>query len=196
MKCKINYFEKRDRSEQGLLPYYLIRAKGTQGDASADVFSDDGTINFAAVQSRTFNFTKCLFPGSEEQCAALEAGFEVDDNNNVTNDRYINLTLFQWDTGKHFHIYQNGELLTETVTKEVEKIAEKPMSKHGKTIPKGGKYIEYEEVQEPRVFTRISLTLLCNSEGESVENNGEAPEAIARRNFETGLANGIYELCD
>lgn len=196
MRCIITHFEKREREQSGLLPYYVIKAKGTQGSDKADVFDENGCINFDAVQSRTFNFTKCLFPGTEKQCEALEAGFEVDDEGNVLNERSINLMLFQWETGKRFHIYQNGELLTEVKPVAVEKVAEKAFSKEGKVIQKGAKYVEYEDQIVPRVFTRISLTLFCDEEGNCRENGGESPEAIARRNFETGIANGVYELCD
>ena len=191
MKCRINQFEKVDRD--GQLPYFIVRAKGTQGDETADVMVGN-TINFAAVQSRTFNFTKCLFPGTEAQCDSLEKAFPVDAENNVLEERYINLMLYQWETGKRFHIYSHGELLTEEKSVEVEKIATKPEKVNGKLIQKGEKYTVVEVQEVPRIFTRISLTLLCDDEGNCKENGGESPEAIAKRNFETGLANGVYEL--
>lgn len=191
MKCKIYQFEKVDRD--GQLPYFIVRAKGTQGDENASVMNGN-VINFAAVQSRTFNFTKCLFPGTEAQCEALEAAFPVDAEGNVLEERYINLMLYQWETGKRFHIYSHGELLTEERQVEVEKIAAKPEKVNGKLIQKGEKYVVMEIQEVPRVFTRVSLTLLCDEDGNCQENGGESPEAIAKRNFETGLANGVYEL--
>lgn len=191
MKCRINQFEKVERD--GQLPYFIVRAKGTQGDENADVMIGN-TINFAAVQSRTFNFTKCLFPGTEAQCDALEAAFPVDSENNVLEERYINLMLFQWETGKRFYIYSHGVLLTEEKAVEVEKVASKPEKINGKLIQKGEKYTVLESQEVPRIFTRVSLTLLCDDNGNCVENGGESPEAIAKRNFETGLASGVYEL--
>lgn len=191
MKCRINQFEKVERD--GQLPYFIVRAKGTQGDETADVMNGN-VINFAAVQSRVFNFTKCLFPGTEAQCDALEKAFPVDAEGNVLEERYINLMLYQWETGKRFHIYSHGELLTEEKQVEVEKIATKPEKVNGKLIQKGEKYTVVETQDVPRIFTRVSLTLLCDDDGNCQENGGESPEAIAKRNFETGLANGIYEL--
>ena len=193
MKCKVYYLEKVERP--GAMPYYIIRAKGQEGDENANVFDDDGCINFAAVQSRTFNFTKCLFPGTEKQCEQLEKGFITDSEHNVTSDNYIRLQLFQWDTGKKFYIYSHGELLTETVSEEVEKMADKPLTINGKPIRKGEKYTIVEEVERPRVFTKISLTLFEDANGNIAENGGDAV-ALAKRNFEQGLANGIYELCE
>lgn len=191
MKCKINQFEKVERD--GQLPYFIVRAKGTQGDETADVMNGN-VINFAAVQSRTFNFTKCLFPGTEAQCDALEKAFPVDEDGNVLEERYINLMLYQWETGKRFYIYSHGELLTEEKQIEVEKVATKPEKVNGKLIQKGEKYTAIETQDVPRIFTRVSLTLLCDDDGNCQENGGESPEAIAKRNFETGLANGVYEL--
>lgn len=191
MRCRINQFEKVERD--GQLPYFIVRAKGTQGDENADVMVGN-VINFAAVQSRTFNFTKCLFPGTEAQCDALKKAFPVDDDGNVLEERYIDLMLYQWETGKRFYIYSRGELLTEEKTVEVEKVATKPEKVNGKLIQKGEKYIAFEQQEVPRIFTKISLTLLCDENGKCVENGGESPEEIAKRNFETGLANGVYEL--
>lgn len=196
MKCKITHFEERENALKGTV-YFVIKATGTQGDTNANAFDDDGVINFNAVQSRTFNFTKCLFPATDEQCEQLRNGFEVDDDGNVLNDRYIYLTLFQWETGKNFYIYgTDGARLSETQQQEVEKVASKDMTVNGKMVKKGQTYKVIEEVEVDRVFTRISLTLLCDKDGNSVENDGEAPESIAKRNFETGLANGVYELVE
>lgn len=193
MKCKVNYFEKVERPDA--MPYYIIRAKGQEGNDTANVFDDDGCINVSAVQSRTFNFTKCLFPGTEAQCEQLERGFTTDNENNVMSDNWIRLQLFQWETGKKFYIYSHGVLLTETVQEEVEKVAQAPTTANGKAIRKGEKYTVLEEVEKPRVFTKISLTLLENADGTIAENGGDA-EGLAKRNFEAGLANGIYELVE
>lgn len=193
MKCKVTYFKRVERPDA--MPYYIIKAKGQEGDENANAFDDDGCINFNAVQSRTFNFTKCLFPGTEAQCEQLEKGFTTDKEHNVTSDNYIRLQLFQWDTGKKFYIYSHNELLTETVSEEVEKVADKPLTVNGKPIRKGEKYTIIEETERPRVFTKVSLTLFEDANGNIVENGGDAV-ALAKRNFEQGLAAGIYELVE
>ena len=188
MKCVVNEFQKVDRAETGQLPYYIIRAKGQQGDETAQAIVN-GVINFSAVQSRTFNFTKCLFPGTETQCEQLEQTIEL----GVT---IIYLELFQWEPGKKFYIYdKNGELLTETVQREVSKVADRPMTVNGRALKKGDTYTVVEDVEEPRIFTKISLTLFCDSDGNIKEGDGNA-ETIARRNWEAGLANGVYEIVD
>lgn len=193
MRCTINQFEKKERPNT--LPYYIVRARGVQGDDKAQVLVN-GVINFNAVQSRTFNFTKCLFPGTEAQCKALEDGFPTDNEGNVLEPRYIDLMLYQWETGKRFHIYSGGVLLTEIKDVEVSHVATENMKVGDRLVRKGETYTMPEPQEVPRVFTRISLTLLCDEDGNCVENGGESPEAIAKRNFETGLANGVYELCD
>lgn len=102
MLCVVKQFEKRE-DENRELPYYVIRATGTVGDVNAtSAFNDDGTINVMAMQSRVYNFTKTMFPATRELCDSLESGMPVDDDNNVTEERKINLMLYQWDTGKSF----------------------------------------------------------------------------------------------
>lgn len=102
MLCVVKQFEKRE-DENRELPYYVIRATGTVGDVNAtSAFNDDGTINVMAMQSRVYNFTKTMFPATRELCDSLENGMPVDDDNNVIEERKINLMLYQWDTGKSF----------------------------------------------------------------------------------------------
>lgn len=110
MLCVVKQFEKRE-DENRELPYYVIRATGTVGDVNAtSAFNDDGTINVMAMQSRVYNFTKTMFPATRELCDSLESGMPVDDDNNVIEERKINLMLYQWDTGKKFHILnRDGE---------------------------------------------------------------------------------------
>lgn len=200
MKCKVNYFEKVERDNA--MPYYLVRATGTQGSSNASTQMDDGTddvvINFAAMQSRVFNFTKCLFPATTEQCEALEKMFDIDADNNVINSVYLYLMSYSWETGKKFYIKDaNSDYLTEEVETEVEKVATKDFVLEGKPIRKGQKYTEKIIQAVPRVFTRIILTLFEDPKtGECVENDGEKPEAIAKRNFEQGLRLGRYEIVE
>ena len=200
MKCKVNYFEKVER--ENAMPYYLVRATGTQGSSNASAQMNDGTddvvINFAAMQSRVFNFTKCLFPATTEQCEGLEKMFDTDADNNVINSVYLYLMSYSWETGKKFYIKDaNGEYLMEEVEVEVEKIATKDITVDGKPIKRGQKYTERETQFVPRVFTRIILTLFEDPKtGECAENDGENPEAIAKRNFEQGLRLGRYEIVE
>lgn len=191
MLCSIKQFEKRE-DENRALPYYVIRAQGTIGDTTANsAFNEDGTINVMAMQSRVFNFVKTMFPGTKELCDSLEAGFEVDEDNNVQNDRKINLMLYQWDTGKRFYILNRstGEYYGDY--KEVEIIADKQLTVNGKIVQKGQKYKKQEF--EPRVYTQISLVLFCDAEENCTEGK---PDELAKRNFERGIENGTYTLID
>lgn len=194
MDCKVTNFQVRDERE-GQLPFFVIKARGTQGDENASVVDEDGFINPMAMQSRVFNFTKTLFPGTRAQCDALVAMYETDEDGNVTNDVKIRLKLFQWDTGKKFYILNRatGEFYSTETEREVEKVAEKQMTVNGKVIAKGMKYITTEVVSEPKLFDKISLTLFCNKQEECVE--GDEVE-IAKRNWQTGVANGIYVIAD
>lgn len=193
MKCKVTMFEERER--EGQLPYFVIRARGVQGDENAEAFDEDGVINFAAVQSRVFNFVKSLFPGTEKQCEQLRSGFEVDEDNNVTNERYIHLKLFQWATNKEFYILNRntGEFYTQDEEQTIEKTADKTLTVNGKVIQKGQKYTTTEIVSVPKKFKQISIVLLCDKEEHSVEG---VEEEIAKRNFETGLSNGTYVIVE
>lgn len=183
MKAIVKEFEKRDRD--GALPYYVAKCSATQGDANASVFNDDGSLNVMALQSRTFNLTKCFFPGTEAQCEALEKGIVVDTT-------VVNLNLFQVETGKHFNIVSasTGEIISDIEV--VEKIVTEPTKViNGKAYRKGDKY--NEEVLKPRVYSQVSLVLFCDDNGDSVEGN---PEEIAKRNFNTGVQNGTYIIVD
>lgn len=193
MKCKVISFEERER--EGQLPYFVIRARGVQGDENAEAFDEDGVINFNAVQSRVFNFTKSLFPGTEKQCQQLRDGFEVDEDGNVTNDRSIYLKLFQWNVGKEFYILNRGagEYYTQQEEQTIEKVADKVITVNGKVVQKGQKYTVTETVEVPKKFNQISLVLLCDKEENCVEGN---EEDIARRNYETGISNGTYVIVE
>ena len=70
MDCIIEHIEKVER-ESGL-PYFIIKAKGTQGDANASVLDANGFINPLACMSRVLNFTKTLFPATAHRCRRLK----------------------------------------------------------------------------------------------------------------------------
>lgn len=187
MKCNVLNVVKVERESQ--LPYYVIRARGVEGDETANAV-ENGVINFAAMQSRVFNFTKCLFPGTEKQCEDLEKSLQLGKDGEVLNELSIYLTYYRYETGKKFYIYDSdGAVLTEQ--KEVEKVATKDGVINGKAVHRGQTYTDTEEV--PRVFTSVSLTLFCDADGNITEGDGN-PENLAKRNFEAGLASGRYEL--
>lgn len=200
MKCKVNYFEKIGRDNA--MPYYLVRATGTQGSSDASAQMDDGTndvvINFAAMQSRVFNFTKCLFPATTEQCEGLEKMFDTDADHNVINSVYLYLMSYSWETGKKFYIKDaNDDYLTEEVETTTEVVADRDMTVNGKPIRRGQKYTKINTEEVPRVFTRIILTLFEDPKtGKCAENDGENPELIAKRNFEQGVRLGRYEIVE
>lgn len=190
MDCIVKNFKKVNRDETGQLPYYILKAVGTQGDAEANAVDDDGFINPMAMQSRVFNFTKTLFPGTEKQCTDLEAFYEVDEEGNVTDGAKVRLMLYQWNTGVKFNIARaDGTFYTEQVVEEVEHVADKTMNVNGKVIQKGQKYTTKETTERPKVYESVSLVLFCDKEEKCVEGD---PEAIAKRNFETGIRNNIY----
>lgn len=190
MLCTIKQFEKRE-DENRELPFYVIRATGSRGDIDAkSAFNDDGTINVMAMQSRVFNFTKTMFPATKELCESLESGMPVDDDGNLTEERKINLMLYQWDTGKKFNIVnKDGEFYGDMQT--VEKVADKQMTKNGKVLKLGDKYMEEEFVA--RVYTQVSLVLFCDANENCVEGNAEE---LAERSFKRGIENGTYILVD
>lgn len=98
--------------------------------------------------------------------------------------------LYQWDTGKKFHILnRDGEYYSDK--KEVEKTSDGTARVNGKVVPRGQKYKTTELI--PRVYSNISLVLLCDAEENSVEGK---PEELAERNFKRGLENGTYVLAD
>ena len=121
--------------------------------------------------------------------------YKTDEDGNVTNDVKIRLKLFQWDPGKKFYILNRatGEFYSTETEREVEKVADKQITVNGKIIAKGMKYTTTEVVSEPKLFDKISLTLFCNKQEECVE--GDEVE-IAKRNWQTGVANDIYVIAD
>ena len=178
MKCLIENIEKVER-ETGV-SYFIIKAKGTQGDSNASVLDENGFINPFACMSRTLNFTKTLFPGTEEQAEAIEKSVQI--------GTPINLMLYSWKAPQKFNIVRDintGELYTEE--KQVEKTAEKDLIINGKRIKKGDTYFDTESTA--KVFDSVNLTLFCDAEENCVEGNCEE---LAKRAWERGLSNSIY----
>lgn len=182
MKAIVTEFEKKER--EGALPYYVARCTATQGDPNANVFNEDGSLNVMALQSRTFNLTKCFFPATQQQCEALEKGIKP-------NETSVNIALYQVDAGHKFNIVSasTGEIISDIAT--VTKTAEKQMVINGKVIKQGEEYTE--ETLVPKVYTQISLVLFCDNDENCVEGK---VEDIAKRNFNTGVQNGTYIIVD
>ena len=177
MKCLIESIERIDRDNS--LSYFIIKAKGTQGDANASVIDENGFINPFACMSRTLNFTKTLFPATEEQVEALDK---------VQIGTPINLMLFSWKSPQKFNIVKDittGELYTED--KQIERTADKDLVIDGKRVRKGEKYFATESVA--KVFESVNLTLFCDADEHCVEGNCEE---LAKRAWERGLSNSIY----
>lgn len=178
MKCLIESIEKVERDNN--VSYFIIKAKGTQGDATASVLDENGFINPFACMSRTLNFTKTLFPGTEEQADAIEKSVVV--------GTPINLMLFSWKTPQKFNIVKDvttGEFYSEE--KQVERVADKDLIINGKRIKKGETY--YTTESNTKVFDSVNLTLFCDTDENCVEGNCEE---LAKRAWERGLSNGIY----
>ena len=169
------------RERENGLPYGVMKAVATQGDTSASALDEDGFLNPLACMSRTFNLTKTIFPGSDEQVNAAQTSY--------VEGVKMRLGLFQVPTGVRFNIINSdGEYITEE--REVVKIAEKDGFIAGKARKKGDTYNVTEDV--PKVYENISLVLFVDKVGNSIENDGEPVEAIALRNFELGKSKGTY----
>lgn len=193
MDCKVTGFEKREAANGGM-PYYVLRARGSEGDENASVVDEDGFINPLAVQSRVFNFTKSLFPSTEAQCGQLESLYQVDEEGKVIGNTKIRLMMYQYPTPKPFNIVnKTGEFYATETEVETEKTADRQMTVNGKLIQKGAKYTTTEVVSTPKVFTQVTLILYCDKAGNSAEGN---PEEIAVRNWKKGLESGAYILID
>lgn len=178
MDCIIEHIEKVER-ENGL-PYFIIKAKGTQGDANASVLDANGFINPLACMSRVLNFTKTLFPATEQQVEGFDTLMQVGTK--------IRLMLYSWKAPQKFNIVKDintGELYTEE--KQIERTADKDLIINGKRIKKGDKYLDTESTA--KVFESVNLTLFCDAEENCVEGNCEE---LAKRAWERGLTNSIY----
>ena len=188
MKCVITEIEKVER--ENAVPYFIIRAKGQTGDATASVLDANGFVNPLACMSRVYTFTKTLFPATNEQAAALET--QVVEGTNIMLD-YIRMTA-----PYPFHIIRNkdADAIDERYYCE-ERVVEKTNSTgktlrvNGQTIPPNGIYSETEFV--PRTFTEVTLTVftgIVDGEETCVEGN---KTQLLQNAWERGVTNGIYE---
>lgn len=167
------------------IPYGVIKAVAVQGDPNASAVDEDGFVNPLACMSRTFNLTKCVFPGSIEQAEMMQSAY--------VEGVKLRLGLFSVPMGKKFNIVgADGEIICDE--KQIEKVADKDGMVNGKLVKKGSTYMDTDLV--PRVYENISLVLFVDKDGNSIENDGEPVEAIAMRNFKAGLEKSTYLLVD
>lgn len=190
MRCKITNVVRVPRKESGQIDYFILRAVGTQGDASASVDAGGGLLNFMAAQSRVFNFTKCCFPGSEEQADAFDKAFARDAEGNLTDAatvRYVNLMTYRYTpkqadgTPVKFNIMRADGLM----------ITEKQTTKQAQVI-NGQAVLVDTTVDVPKVFTEIIMTYFCDESGNYAETDAGTAEEQAIRNWNTGLQAGTY----
>ena len=188
MKCVITEIEKFER--ENAVPYFVIRAKGQTGDANASVLDTNGMVNPLACMSRVYNFTKTLFPATEQQAQAIET--------QVVEGVAIMLDFIRMTAPYPFYILRNKDAdTTEERYYCEEKVIEKTnttgktLKINGQTIPPNGIYSETEFV--PRVFTEVTLTVFTTLvDNKEVCAEGDEMQLLQRA-WERGVTNGIYE---
>ena len=191
MKCVITEIEKFERENS--VPYFVIRAKGQTGDANASVLDANGMVNPLACMSRVYNFTKTLFPATEQQAQAIET--------QVVEGVAIMLDFIRMTAPYPFHIVRDLDADTVeeryyTEEKEVEKrnTTGKPLKINGQSIPVNGIYSETEFI--PRTFTEVTLTVFTTLvDGKEVCAEGDETQLLQRA-WERGVTNGIYERAE
>lgn len=182
MICEVKRFNKVER--ENALPYFIVKAQGIEGDANASVLDENGCINPLAVKSRIFNFTKTLFPSTENQCLELEKAFQTDDGGNVTKGAKIRLMSAVWATPYPFYIRKSDSV---TGVYETESEVTETKTVNGRTV-------ELTKVKyTPKVFNNVNLTLFENSDGTCAEGD---PDVLCKAAFERGLINGVYVPCE
>lgn len=191
MKCVITEIEKVERDNA--VPYFVIKAKGQTGDATASVLDANGFVNPLACMSRVYNFTKTLFPATNEQAEALET--------QVVEGTNIMLDFIRMAAPCSFRIVRNkdADAIDERYYCE-EKLVEKtnttgkPLRINGQTIPPNGTYSQTEYV--PRTFTEVTLTVFTGIvDGKEVCVEGDENQLLQRA-WERGVTNDIYEQVD
>lgn len=184
MLCNVTNFRKVEREND--MPYFVIKAVGMEGDDSLNAIDDDGEINVFACMSRKYNFTKTLFPSTNEQVEQLEKSFETDEDGNVTKGAKIRLMSYQWAAPAPFYIVKDDSVTGVYETEE--EVAE--------TVIKNGKKVqEVKTKYTPKLFTTVNLTLFETKNGKCAENGGDA-DGLCKRTFERAIANGMYLLAE
>ena len=192
MKCVITEIEKRERDNA--VPYFVIRAIGQTGDSTASVLDANGFVNPLACMSRTYQFTKTLFPATNEQAQAIET--------QVVEGIPIMLDFVRMVSPYPFYIIKDKDTDVIEDRYYCEDGQEEVTNTSGKTmtLPNGQKVapngIYSVSVKKPRVFKEVTLTVFTTLiDGKEVCAEGDET-TLLQRAWERGITNGIYEKAE
>lgn len=192
MKCVITEIEKRER--ENAVPYFIIRATGQTGDATASVLDANGFVNPLACMSRTYQFTKTLFPATNEQAQAIEA--------QVVEGIPIMLDFVRMASPYPFYIIKDKDTDVVEDRYYCEDVQEEVTNTSGKTmtLPNGQKVapngIYSVTVKKPRVFKEVTLTVFTTlQDGKEICAEGDET-TLLQRAWERGITNGVYEKAE
>ena len=192
MKCIITEIEKRER--ENAVPYFVIRATGQTGDATASVLDANGFVNPLACMSRTYQFTKTLFPATDEQAQAIET--------QVVEGIPIMLDFVRMPSPYPFYIIKDKDTDVVEDRYYCEDVQEEITNTSGKTmtLPNGQKVAPngiYSVItKKPRVFKEVTLTVFTTLvDGKEVCAEGDGT-TLLQRAWERGVTNGIYEKAE
>lgn len=192
MICTITEVNAVERENE--VGYVVIKAQGKQGDENASVLDENGFINPLACMSRSYNFTKTLFPSTEEQFNAMLE--------NVVEGSKIRLELIRKPSVRPFHIVRdfNTDVIGERYY--CEQKPETRTNTSNKTIMVDGKAVKPNEsyvtmVDVPRVFNEITLTVFTKIDENGKEVCAEGDEQTLLDNaWQRGVTNGVYEIVE
>lgn len=190
MICTITEVNAHERENE--VGYVVIKARGQQGDEKASVLDENGFINPLACMSRTYNFTKTLFPSTHEQFTAMVE--------NVVEGVNIRLELIRKASPKPFHIVKDLNADTVEDRYYCEEVFEDKTNTTNKNMVLDGKIIKPNEtyqakVSKPRVFNEITLTVFTKLDENGKEVCAEGDEQTLLDNaWQRGVTNGVYEI--
>lgn len=192
MICTITEVNAVERENE--VGYVVIKAQGKQGDENASVLDENGFINPLACMSRSYNFTKTLFPSTEEQFNAMVA--------NVVEGAKIRLELIRKTSVKPFHIVRdfNTDVVGDRYYCEQKQevrtnTTNKTMMIEGKAVKPNENYVVTVDV--PRVFNEITLTVFTKIDENGKEVCAEGDEQTLLENaWQRGVTNGVYEIVE
>lgn len=190
MICTITEVNAVERENE--VGYVVIKAKGQQGDENASVLDENGFINPLACMSRTYNFTKTLFPSTQAQFDAMLS--------NVVEGAKIRLELIRKESPKPFHIVKDLNADTVEDRYYCEEVFENAVNDTKKNLVIDGKVIKPNEtyqtkVSKPRIFNEITLTVFTKLDENGKEVCAEGDEQTLLENaWQRGVTNGVYEI--
>lgn len=192
MICTITEVNAIERENE--VGYVVIKAQGKQGDENASVLDENGFINPLACMSRSYNFTKTLFPSTEAQFNAMLE--------NVVEGAKIRLELIRKPSIKPFHIVRdlNADVVSERYYCEQKQetrtnTTNKTMMVEGKAVKPNETYLQTVDV--PRVFNEITLTVFTKIDENGKEVCAEGDEQTLLDNaWQRGVTNGVYEIVE